>query len=183
MLATMRGLRGLICAGTVGTVFAFSATATGAGTAALRAESSATKLPGLLTTLRTTDHFVVRPPVIGYTGDGTGYIGGLDGRGRIDGRNDFGHIAWLTWTKQAATGTGALWSDNGIPNDAEGTFSSVPVKIRAFAPHDGHFTRLTLRYTENGENFIDERGVRHESFPGQRGFYEYYVVRAVREYP
>jgi len=151
----------------------------------LPAASSATTLPGLLTTLRTTDHFVVRPAVIGYTGDGTGYIGGLDGRGRIDGRSDFGHIAWLTWTKQAATGTGALWSDNGIPNDAEGTFSSVPgVKLRAFAPHDGHFTRLTLRYTENGENLIDERGVKfyNSVVSGQPGYYEYFIVRAVREY-
>ena len=184
MLATMRGIRRLICAGTIGTVFAFSASATGAGTAALRAASSGTRLPGLLTTLRTTDRFAVRPPVIGYTGDGTGYIGGLDGRGRIDGRNEFGQIAWMTWTRQVATGTGALWSDNGIPNDAQGTFSSVPVKIRAFAPHDGHFTRLTLRYTENGENFIDERGVRfYPSVAGESSYYEYYVVRAVREYP
>jgi hypothetical protein len=147
---------------------------------ALPAASSATTLPGLLTS--TTDHFVVRPAVIGYTGDGTGYIGGLDGRGRNAGRNDFGHIAWLTWSKQAATGTGALWSDDGIPNDAEGTFSSVPVKLRAFAPQDGHFTRLTLRYTENGETFIVERGVKfYNSVSGHR-YYQYFIVRAVREY-
>ncbi len=120
--------------------------------------------------------------MIGYTGDGTGYIGGSDGRGRIHGRNEFGHIAWLAWTKQTATGTGAIWGDNGVPDDAEGTFSAVPVKIRAFAPRDGHFTRLTERYSEHGENFIEERGVRHVSFPGQ-SFYEYYVVRAVQEYP
>ncbi len=148
---------------------------------ALPAASSAAKLPGLLPML-TGVRFVVRPPVIGYTGDGTGYIGGSEGRGRIEGRNEFGRISWLTWTNQAATGTGALWTDNGIPNDAEGTFSSVPVKIRASAPQNGHFTRLTLRYTENGESFMLERGVRHESFPGQ-SFYEYYVARAVREYP
>ena len=147
----------------------------------LPASSSAAKLPGLLTTL-TGDRFVVRPPVIGFTGDGTGYVGGLDGRGRIDGRNDFGHTTWLTWTTQAATGTGALWVDNGIPDEAEGTFSAVPVKVRAFAPRDGHFTRVTLRYTENGESFIDERGLRFSHIPGQKGFYEYFIVRTAREY-
>lgn len=181
MLATMRGIRGLICAGTIGTVFAFSASATGAGTAAPRAASSAA-LPGLLTLLGS-NQFAVRPPVIGFTGDGTGYIGGSEGRGRINGKNEFGHIAWLTWTNQTATGTGALWIDNGVPNDAEGTFSSVPVKLRAFAPRHGHFTRLTSRYTESGENFIQERGIRFLSLPDHKGFYEYYVVRAVREYP
>jgi hypothetical protein len=181
MLAAMRRLRGLMCAGIIGTVLAFSATATASGTAVLRAASSATKLPGLLTVLRNTDGFVVRPAVIGYTGDGTGYVGGFDGRGR----NNFGHITWLTWTTQVATGTGALWGDNGIPNDAEGTFSPVPVKVRGFAPRDGHFTRLTLRYERNGENFIDERGVRFypsSEIPGQKGFYEYFIVREAQDY-
>jgi hypothetical protein len=143
--------------------------------------ASSAKLPGLLTLLGS-NQFAVRPSVIGYTGDGTGYIGGSEGRGRINGKNEFGHIAWLTWTNQAATGTGALWIDTGVPNDAEGTFSSVPVKLRAFAPRDGHFTRLTSRYTESGENIILERGVRFLSLPDHKGFYEYYVVRAVREY-
>jgi len=118
--------------------------------------------------------------VVGYTGDGTGYVGGFDGRGR----NHFGHMKWLTYTTQAATGTGALWGDNGIPNDAEGTFSPVPVKVRAFAPRDGHFTRLTLRYERDGEKFVDERGVRfyNSVVSGQPGYYEYFIVREVAEY-
>lgn len=136
--------------------------------------------PNLLTVLGS-NSFAVRPATIGYTGDGTGYVGGLDGRGRIRGRNEFGHIAWLTWAAHVAEGTGALWSDNGIPNDAEGTFSSLPVKIRAFAPRDGHFTRLTLRYEENDEKVIVERGLRSYTTLDGR-LYEYFIVRELHEY-
>lgn len=160
-------------AGIIGTVVAFSATATAGGTAAT--------LPGLLTITRNVDGFVVRPAVIGYTGDGTGYVGGFDGGGR----NHFGHITWLTWTKQAATGNGALWGDNCEPDCATGKFSPTPVKVRGFAPHDGHFTRLTLRYGRNGENFIDEREVRFYPstlIPGRTGYYEYFIVREAQEY-
>ena len=145
----------------------------------LAASSYATKLPGLLTVLRSTDGFVVRPAVIGYTGDGTGFVGGFDGGGR----KHFGHMTWLTWTTTVATGSGALWADNCEPSCAEGSFSPVPVQVRAFAPRHGHFTRLTLRYEKDGEKFIDERGVKlYPSAALGHSYYEYFIVREVREY-
>jgi hypothetical protein len=77
-----------------------------------------------------------------------------------------------------------LWGDNCEPDCARGTFSPVPVKVRAFAPHGGHFTRLTLRYEREGEKYIDERGVKFYAsvVPGLHGYYEYFIVRQVQEY-
>jgi hypothetical protein len=137
-------------------------------------------LPGVLSNTSVRHPFLVRPAVVSYTGDGTGFLGGFDGQGR----NHFGRMTWLTWTTQVATGSGALWGDNCEPNCARGTFSPVPVKVRAFAPHGGHFTRLTLRYEREGEKFIDERGVKfyNSVVAGQHGYYEYFIVREVHEY-
>jgi hypothetical protein len=118
--------------------------------------------------------FRVRPAVVGYAGDGTGLLGGFDGNGR----GHFGHMTWLTWTASVATGSGALWGDNCEPDCAQGTFSAVPVMVRAFAPHDGHFTRLTLRYEKDGTKHTDEREVRHSA---SERYYEYFILREVEE--
>ena len=118
---------------------------------ALPGTSLALRLPGLLSNTNVRHPFQVRPAVVGYTGDGTGFLGGFDGKGE---RGHFGHMTWLTWTRRVATGSGALWGDDCKPDCAEGTFSPVPVKVRAFAPHRGHFTRLTLRYHRNGARSI-----------------------------
>lgn len=147
---------------------------------AFPAASWASHLPGVLTVRSTGDKFEVRPAVIGYTGDGTGYVGGFGGQGR----NHFGHMKWLTYTTQVATGSGALWGDNCEPDCARGTFSPVPVKVRAFAPRCGHFTRLTLRYERESEKFTDERGVKfyNSVVASLPGYYEYFIVREVHEY-
>jgi hypothetical protein len=145
----------------------------------------ASHLPGVLSNTSVRHPFLIRPAVVSYTGDGTGFVGGFDGTGRASGgRGHFGHVTWLAWTNKIATGTGALWGDNCEPDCARGTFSPVRVKVRAFAPHGGHFTRLTLRYEQNGEKYIDERGVKfyNSVVPGQHGYYEYFIVREVHEY-
>jgi hypothetical protein len=141
-------------------------------------EAHEVEVEGLLT--GEDGQFRVRPAVVGLSGDGTGFLGGFDGHGESHpGHVNLhpGHMTWLTWTSHAATGSGALWVDDGIPNEAEGTFSAVPVKVRAFAPHDGHFTRLTLRYEKDGAKFTDEREVR----PVAGGNYGFFILREVEE--
>lgn len=130
-------------------------------------------LPGVLA-VNGSLHFKVRPASISYTGDGTGFVGGFDGTGE---RNEshtggnFGHITWTSWTAQSASGTGALWGDDCEPNCAEGSFSAVPVTIRVFAPHGGHFTLLRLNYESEGRRYKDERRAKY--VPESPGFYEY----------
>src|SRR5437660_1029096 len=101
----------------------FSISVAWAATLALPATGWA-HLPGVLSNTSVRHPFLVRRAVISYTGDGTGFVGGFDGTGRASGgRGHFGHVTWLTWTNQVATGSGALWGDNCEPNCARGTFS------------------------------------------------------------
>ncbi len=155
--------RGLVCTGV--TCAAMLAVPT----------SAAAALPGLLNNADVKHPFQVRPAQVSYTGDGTGILGGFGGGGK----HHWGHMTWLTWTTHEATGTGALWGDDCEPNCAEGTFSPVPVKVRAFAPHDGHFTRLKLVYDRDGKAILDERGTRHyrSQYAPRGGYWEYFIVR------
>lgn len=144
-------------------------------TLALPATGWAARLPGLLTQTSARHPFSVRPAVVIYTGDGSGVLGGFDGNAKS---GDFGHLSWSSWTTRAAGGTGAVWLDNCAPSCAEGTFSPYAVKVRAFAPHNGYFTRMTLSYDYGSEAIADERGVSRLSAPGAKPhyFYEYYIV-------
>jgi hypothetical protein len=45
--------------------------------------------------------------------------------------------------------------------------------VSAFAPRDGHFTRMTLRYEEGGKAIVDERGLRRLA----GGSYTYFIVK------
>jgi LasA protease len=133
-------------------------------------------VPGLPTQRDVQHQLSVRPAVVGYTGDGSGWLGGFDG----DGINDqFGHMNWTSWTSVAATGTGAAWINNCEPSCAGGTFSAHAVGVRAYAPRSGFFTRLTLRFDYNGDAITDERGVRRlVEHVGGRAIvvYSYYIV-------
>jgi hypothetical protein len=138
-------------------------------------------LPTILNNSSVRHPFSVRPASIGYTGDGTGVIGGFDGTGKRDeaGQTSWGHIHWTSWAARSATGSGALWADDCEPDCAEGSFSPVAVQVHAFAPHHGHFTLLLLQYELEGKSYVDERRVKyiHEG----RGFYEYFIVRQTAE--
>jgi hypothetical protein len=134
--------------------------------------SAVSRLPGLLTQTSARRPFSVRPPVVDYTGDSSGVLGGFDGD-PASGR--FGHLSWSSWTAGVAVGTGAVWLDTCEPSCAQGAFVAVAVRLRAFAPRNGHFTRLTLRYDQDGEAFVDERGVRRLELGGS---YVYYIVHA-----
>ncbi len=111
-----------------------------------------------------------RPTQIVYTGDGSGVLGGSDGTSAAHP----GHLRWATWTPKQATGSGAVWIDNCSPDCAQGTFTSHKVKVQAFRPVKGHFTRLTLRYSYHGRPVIDRRGI--ERHGGKKGFWAYYIV-------
>lgn len=113
-------------------------------------------LPGLLTQTGHGSPFAVRPAQIIYTGDGSGVLGGFTGHGPF---RRFGQLRWPSWTDTQARGSGAAWLDNCTPNCAEGTFHPYAAQVRVFAPHDGHFTRLTLRYSYNGKRVIERLGI------------------------
>jgi hypothetical protein len=115
--------------------------------------ASAAGLPGLLTNTGGRP-FVVRPAQVIYTGDGSGVLGGFTGKGPL---RRFGALRWSSWGRHQALGSGAVWLDDCIPNCAKGTFHPYAVRVHAFAPSAGHFTRLTLRYTFEGREVVDRR--------------------------
>ena len=110
----------------------------------------------------------VRPAEIVYTGDGTGVLGGFDGRGVAHP----GHLKWTSWTREQATGSGAVWLDSCKPSCAAGTFTAHKVTLKAFRDVRGRFTRLTLRYSYHAEHVVDRRGIRRIG-----DSWSYYIVR------
>ena len=109
----------------------------------------------------------VRPASILYTGDSTGALGGFDGTGIAHP----GHLAWTTWTQQRAEGSGAVWIDDCDRGCAYGTFTAHAVKVGAFRPLRGHFTRLRLRYRYHGKRHVELWGIRRLG-----GTWNYYIV-------
>jgi hypothetical protein len=98
----------------------------------------------------------VRPAVIGFTGDGTGYLGGFTGRRSVPSPRRSalrwaGHLSWTKWSASEARGHGAIWLNDGEPNDAQGTFFPSAVKVRLFRVVNHVFTRLELRYSYGGK--------------------------------
>ncbi len=134
--------------------------------------SAAARLPSVLT--QSTPEFAVRPATIGYTGDGTGIVGGPDGKSV----RRLGHIRWTTYDRHQAVGRGLVWLDDCTPSCAQGTFSAAPVQIHAFAPANGRFTHVTLIYTYHGSRQVDRRFIRYypPSAAGSRGYWEYAIV-------
>jgi hypothetical protein len=86
-----------------------------------------------------------------YTGDGSGRLGGTGGTGLVHP----GHLKWESWTKTQAIGSGVVWLDDSVQR----TVREDSVAVRAFRPIDGHFTRLTLRYSDRGKHYIDTRSI------------------------
>jgi hypothetical protein len=143
--------------------------------APLAAVARTARLPGLLTHQSAHHPFQVRPAVVGFTGDGSAFLGGFDGGTAAD---HFGHMSWSSWTATVAVGTGAVWIDDCEPSCAGGTYAPSAVSVRAFAPHEGHFTRMTLRFDYHGEAIVEELGVHLlRASPHVPGFYEYFIVR------
>jgi hypothetical protein len=83
--------------------------------------------------------FAVRPATITPSGDGTFNIGDLGGP-----------IHWRVWSARRAYGLGTVWIDNGIPNEALGTFFGHPGSVTALRVRGGLFTRMTVRWLDSG---------------------------------
>lgn len=62
-----------------------------------------------------------------------------------------GHLHWISWTATGSRATGAVWLNNGIPDDAEGTFHPYATTVQASRARDGIFTRLSFSYRYNGK--------------------------------
>lgn len=82
--------------------------------------------------------FAVRPATIIPTGDGSAFLSGLTGKKS--------HIHWKTWSRRTASAVATIWIDDGIPNEAQGTFHAHRAMVFAFRNHDGRFTRMTVTF-------------------------------------
>ncbi len=107
--------------------------------------------PPKLLTQQAHDPFRVRPAMIGYTGDGTGFVG----KSPIDKHRGFLH--WKSWRATTAYGTATIWLNDCTPSCAGGTFHSYRGSVRASRVRHGDFTRMTLRFRYNGRSVTDER--------------------------
>jgi hypothetical protein len=108
-------------------------------------------LPQLPTESTGADALQVRPREVDFTGDGTGFLGGYTSQRSVNKRNvrnhlPFGSLVWTKWTKTVAIGTGAMWLDNGIPDEASGTFFPYQASVTAFRPQAGVLTRMRVSY-------------------------------------
>lgn len=113
----------------------------------------------------------VRPATIGYTGDGTGYLGGRGSRPRA--HLDRGGLHWLHWGRRSALAHGWDWLNDCRPDCAGGHFHPFPAIVRARRPRHGLFTRLTIETRLGGRWRFDHRKLGYtppqqygeESFP------------------
>lgn len=88
--------------------------------------------------------FAIRPATVVPSGDGAFLMGKLYKTGR-------GHaIRWQSWSSSKAHGIGTVWIDNGIPNEAQGTFFGHAGSISASRVRGGRFTRMTIRWEQGG---------------------------------
>ena len=133
-----------------GSAAAFTAPATRDASAMVRRVTTPSRMLGVkarsgLPRLLTVDFsraFAVRPATITPTGDGSAFISGLKGK-----RSP---IHWRTWTASQADAVATIWIDNGIPNNAQGTFFAHRATVQAYRVRKGRFTRLTIRFRQQG---------------------------------
>ena len=88
--------------------------------------------------------FAIRPATVIPAGDSSFLIGKLFKTHR-------GHaITWSEWSARKAYGVGTVWIDNGIPNEAQGTFHGYAGSVDARRSRGGHFTRMTVSWQQSG---------------------------------
>lgn len=115
--------------------------------------------PALPTELAGKAGLAVEPREIGFTGDGTGFLGGYTGRSSVRLSKTtrslpFGDLVWAKWNAQGAKGAGAEWLNNGIPDDAHGTFYPFQATVWAYRPRSDVFTRMKVQSFVNGNPHI-----------------------------
>jgi hypothetical protein len=99
----------------------------------------------------------VRPSFIGYTGDGTGYLGGLEDDPRRQPSDAGGGLHWLSWGPRSALARGWDWLNDCRPDCARGRFHRFPTIVRARRPRHGLFTRMTIKTDIHGRWSYDHR--------------------------
>lgn len=114
--------------------------------------------------------FQIRPRSISFTGDGTGYAGRIYTGARAV--NPPGSLHWTSWNSGRAYGVGTIWINNGIPDDADGTFYAHHGTVMAFRPRRGHFTRMVIRFRYSGHWVKDIRVL--QWVPPSSFFHGYY---------
>jgi hypothetical protein len=129
------------------------------GFVASAAAAGLPKLPRYIGKPRGSD-MRVKPDLIFWTGDGSGFFAANGHRSRRPFR--IHRIHWSDWTETAAVGTGANWLDNCKPDCAEGTYTPYRVRLKAFRPRSrsGYlvFTRMRVRYSHH-----IPQGIRHRT--------------------
>jgi hypothetical protein len=89
----------------------------------------------------------IRPTRILISGDGSALLGGFTGRNTASRSNAHGgRLHWTKWLPGCAYATGAAWIDNGIPDEAHGTYHAYTAGVLAFRPRNGVFTRIRVVY-------------------------------------
>jgi hypothetical protein len=125
-------------------------------------------LPGLPTQL-SSPGLAVKPPVVSFTGDGSGFLGGFNGSPRWDSKAgwvDLGSFTWRTWTGRDARGSGAAWLRScWRPGCDKHRFTAYHATAHASLPVHGHFTRLAIVVIMNGRPTVDCRRVGYVGQP------------------
>jgi len=103
------------------------------------------------------NRFEIRPATVIPVGDSSFLIGRLfkTGRGQA--------ITWPLWSARRADGVGTVWIDNGIPNEAQGTFHGFPGSIDARRSRGGHFTRMTVAWRQGGHRHSELLKLAHNA--------------------
>jgi hypothetical protein len=119
----------------------------------------------------------VRPPFIGYTGDGTGYLGGRkDNPPLVVNGSIRSGLHWLSWGSRSAVAHGWDWLNNCRPDCARGSFHRFRAIVRARRPRHGLFTRMTIktkigdhwRYDHRILDYSPPETISGEQFPAYR---------------
>ncbi|MEI2641436.1 MAG: hypothetical protein V9G10_03650 [Candidatus Nanopelagicales bacterium] len=98
--------------------------------------------------------FQVRPSVIGYTGDGTGYVGKRTWGAKR------GYLTWKKWGGHSAYGVGTVWLNNCDPYCYNGSWLSRKGWVQLGSVRNGKFTAMTISYRRNGRLVSDTRKIR-----------------------
>jgi len=114
------------------------------------------------------DELQVRPRIVSYTGDGTGYLGGRASR---PGHQDHGGLRWRSWKRGSAFATGFAWLNNCRPDCARGHFHPYRATVRVRRPQHAIFTRMTIKFRFHGHQTYDHRALQHAASSEYEGEY------------
>jgi hypothetical protein len=109
-----------------------------------------------LATQDTEDPLQVKPAVVAYTGDGTGYLGG---RKTSPGHFENGGLHWLSWGGSAAVARGYAWLNDCRPDCARGRFHPHRATVRVRRPRHALYTRMTIKFRHQHRWAYDHRAL------------------------